>query len=247
MRRRQTGTIPFILSTLSGYQHDTRTQTVLVTRRSLRRRSFFIHLSVTFSSTVRSRQGRDKSRSRTSPRAIREWQAEITRQYATVSTQEILHYFPHEVLILIQASNVKLVTGVLYPVDSHLPRSIRLPVTYNVDDDPRATRLVDDVRVKYWFPEGSSYTRVHNVPGSSMSLANDYTIITSAAPRKVPQNKSLATNLGCKWRGNILVLRHHQRYLMSVTNIHSSERKLVDFVLRQYASTVPARYMWCLR
>ena len=108
-----------------------------------------------------------------------------------------------------------------------------MPVLYQSDDRRGSTGLVDDVRVAHWFPYGCTYTRIHVVPGSDLTLANDYTIITSAQQDRAPANESVGAHLHCETTGSLLVVRHHQRYLMSVTNVHSAERKLIDFVVRQ--------------
>ncbi|RDX47463.1 hypothetical protein OH76DRAFT_1354067, partial [Lentinus brumalis] len=125
------------------------------------------------------------------------------------------------------------VTGVLYAVASRRSRRIPLPCFNDPDDDPRSTGLVDDVRVSPWFPHGSVYHSVHDVPGTTLTLANDYTIVTSRQPRRSPRNEATATCLNADIRGNLIVLRHHHRYRMSVTHVHSSERRLIDYVVRQ--------------
>ena len=172
---------------------------------------------------------------RSSSRAIREWQAQVIKHSKEVRSQHPprTQLTPSVILAGLQADDIKLITGVLYPVASARPRPIRLGVVYHADDDARATGLVDDVRLKHWFPGGCTYTRVHVVPGSDLTLANDYTIVTGAEPRRSLMNKATSNHLRCEARGNIIVLRHHQRYQMSATNVHSAERKLIDFVVHQ--------------
>ncbi len=127
-----------------------------------------------------------------------------------------------------------MIIGVLYPITSGRPRPIRLACFSDPDDAPRSTGLVDDVRVSAWFPGGTIYTRIHDVPGTTLTLQNDYTIITCPPNRRSPRNQAIDACLGTQTKGNIIVLRHHHRYHMSVTNVHSSERRLIDHVVRQY-------------
>ncbi|TFK81334.1 hypothetical protein K466DRAFT_604588 [Polyporus arcularius HHB13444] len=135
-----------------------------------------------------------------------------------------------------QTRDTKLVTGVLYAVATRRSRPVRLPCFNDPNNDPRATGLVDDVRVSPWFPNGTVYHCVHNVPGTSLTLANDYTIVLSRRPQCAPPNEAVGTCLGVNLRGNLIVLRHHHRYHMSVTNVHSSERRLIDYVVPDCAS-----------
>ncbi|RDX51350.1 hypothetical protein OH76DRAFT_1347352, partial [Lentinus brumalis] len=127
----------------------------------------------------------------------------------------------------------KVINAILYPVATSGPRSIPLPVLFNPDDDIGASGLVEDVRVQHWFPHGTVYTRIHVVPGTTLTLTNDYTIVTSRHPERAPHNQSIDSRLSAVTRGNVLVLRHARQYSSLVTNIHSSERNLVEFVVRQ--------------
>ncbi len=128
---------------------------------------------------------------------------------------------------------MKLVTAVLYPVSAARARPIRLPVLNDPGDDPHATGLVDDVRLDTWFPNGALYTHIHDVPGTSLTLSNDYTIVTARQPTRAPHNKAADVCFNAHVKGNLVVLRHHQRYRMSLTNVHSSERRLIDYVVQQ--------------
>ncbi len=134
-----------------------------------------------------------------------------------------------------QTHDTKIIIGVLYPITGGRARPIRLPCANDPHDDPRSTGLIDDVRVSPWFPHGTVYNRVHDVPGTLLTLTNDYTIITSRRHLRSPTNQVIHASLDAQTTGNVIVLRHHHRYRMSVTNIHSSERRMIDYVVRQCA------------
>ena len=72
-----------------------------------------------------------------------------------------------------------------------------------------------------------------------MHLSNNFTVITSRHRRRAPTNEALQASLGLPWRGNVLVLRHGRRCPMSVTNIHSCERTLVDYIVQEYVLLPP--------
>ncbi len=134
-----------------------------------------------------------------------------------------------------QTHDTKVIIGVLYPITGGRARPIRLPCASNPDDDPRSTGLVDDVRVSPWFPHGTIYNHIHDVPGTLLTLTNDYTVITSRRHYRSPTNQVILASLDAQTTGNVIVLRHHNRYRMSVTNVHSSERRMIDYVVRQCA------------
>ncbi|TFK90045.1 hypothetical protein K466DRAFT_597278 [Polyporus arcularius HHB13444] len=149
-----------------------------------------------------------------SARAIREWQQRLPQ-------------------FLAQANNHKVITAIMYPIASTRPRAIRVPVFVDPDEDPHASGWVSDVHSEPWFPNGTTYTRIHTVPGSNMLLGNDYTIITSRHPRREPTNQAARRQLGMHVKGNILVVRHARGYSMTATNVHSAEHTLIDHVVQQ--------------
>ncbi len=187
-------------------------------------------------------RNRETQQYQASARGIREWNEQVNERYAKVRTPPFPPMSPcrptHNVT---QTHDTKVITGVLYPITSSRARPIRLPCFSDPDDDARSTGLIDDVRVSSWFPHGSIHTRIHDVPGTTLTLQNDYTIVTCRPNRLAPRNQAVDASLDTQATGNVIVLRHHHRYRMSVTNVHSSERRLIDHVVRQYVVHVSPR------
>ncbi|KAI0706599.1 hypothetical protein C8Q76DRAFT_629737, partial [Earliella scabrosa] len=126
------------------------------------------------------------------------------------------------------------VTGVIYPVCRGRPRLIRLPLNEEIigHTDP-ALPWPEDVDVRHWFPHGARYTRITCVPGSDFALYNDYTVITSASPRRSPVNSTVYHLLGLYLRGNVVVVKHSARRLLRVCNIHHAETRFVDLLIQR--------------
>ncbi len=121
----------------------------------------------------------------------------------------------------------------LYPAAMPRARSIRLPVFVQHDDDLLATGWVTDVHTGPWFPHGTTFTQVHTFPGTTTELTNDYTIVTTAQPRRAPLNHAIQSCMHIAFRGNVLVLRHGQRHPLMATNVHYAERGLIQQVVQQ--------------
>ncbi|TFK78208.1 hypothetical protein K466DRAFT_507643, partial [Polyporus arcularius HHB13444] len=126
------------------------------------------------------------------------------------------------------------VTALLYPAASLRARAIRLPVFVAHDDDRWATGWTGDVHLTPWFPHGTSFARACTFPGTSSELGNDYTIVTAPQTPRAPKNQAIEACMHINFRGNVLVLRHAKHHPMTVTNLHSSERTLVQHIVQQY-------------
>ncbi|RPD77254.1 hypothetical protein L226DRAFT_521839 [Lentinus tigrinus ALCF2SS1-7] len=142
-----------------------------------------------------------------------------------------LQYWRHQ--LVVEHCGKKQVSGLLYATNIDRPRLVKFPVWTDPDNPPDASGWVGDVDLKHWFPHGTKYVRVDNLPGTRRALKNRFTVVVSKLPGRAPRNNCVLESFARLVRGNVLVLRHSYRLPELVTNIHSSERQFVDLIVDQ--------------
>ncbi|RPD53767.1 hypothetical protein L226DRAFT_525842 [Lentinus tigrinus ALCF2SS1-7] len=104
----------------------------------------------------------------------------------------------------VEHSGKKQVSGLFYATNMDRPRLVKFPV-YTDPDNPRdATGWVADVELNHWFPHGTKFVRVDNLPGSGRLLKNRYTVVVSRLPERAPRNNCVLERFGRLVWGNVL-------------------------------------------
>ena len=114
---------------------------------------------------------------------------------------------------------------------SSRPRIISLPAPVFPDDAPDVTAEPHQVDVEHWFRGTTRYVTLTSIPGTGFPLTNKYTLVTATLQPHGPENRSLRETLGINVRGNVIVLRHSITPPYSITNVHPSEKRLIDLVV----------------
>ncbi|RDX39473.1 hypothetical protein OH76DRAFT_1367481, partial [Lentinus brumalis] len=150
----------------------------------------------------------------TVPKAITEWNKTIRAEIEKVSTMQTS------------------VRAYIFPVYGGRPRIILLPMLPSVTlEDGNKRRWDEDLDVRRWFPFGHKTERVNKLPDLECVLRNPFSILFSNLPHRTPFNDCLHTGRSLRFRGNVVVIRHHSRYTEDVTQMPSSDLTLVNIVL----------------
>ena len=114
------------------------------------------------------------------------------------------------------------------------PRAVLLPVA-DRSDDPARPVWPEDLDIREWFPFGTDRIRLSSFPHNrNHQLRNHYTVFTSKVSPYSASNQCLNPRWGLDVDGNVLVVRHARRNLVRVTNIHSLEHQLIDYLVTTY-------------
>ena len=108
---------------------------------------------------------------------------------------------------------------------------VQLLVRTLADDVAEASGWVSDVDITRWFRYGAKYTIVKTLPGTTYTLRNRYTIVTSKDQSGAPPNQCVRAKFGTDLRGNVLVIRHRSRVPEMAMNVHPSERQFLEFMI----------------
>ena len=95
----------------------------------------------------------------------------------------------------------------------------------------------EDLLTRRWFSRGSRMARVSTLPMDlSFSPPNHYSVIkfTIQCSTTAPVNRTIHVNLGLTVRGHVIVVRHAARNFMRLTNVPRTERRFIDFIVREY-------------
>ena len=131
-----------------------------------------------------------------------------------------------------QDSHRTTVAAILYPVRAGRGYLVRAPIGgADQAHNWEYARWPEDVDLRHWFPFGTRFFRLDMLPGTTFSLNNHYTVVTTADPHRCPDNHALHSVGAVDVQGNVVVLRHAVGGRERVTNVYSAERRFVDLLV----------------